>query len=128
MAGVGAAVASGKIHLSPELGRLQSDLWRNIAVIDGLLGPVLGNHQVESPIRFVRVGAERDAICLAQHLRRQGMAVTTALFPVVAKGEAILRLAISASHSQLQLESLANAVRSGFDELGIRQGGWGNEQ
>ncbi|AXI58940.1 aminotransferase [Pseudomonas kribbensis] len=128
MAGVGAAVVSGNIHLSPELGQLQAALWRNIAVIDGLLGPVLGNHQVESPIRFVRVGAERDAICLAQHLRRRGMAVTTALFPVVAKGEAILRLAVSASHSQRQLESLASAVRSGFDELGIRQGGWANEQ
>jgi 7-keto-8-aminopelargonate synthetase-like enzyme len=107
---------------------LQAALWRNIATVDRLLGPVLGNHHVASPIRFIRVGAERDAISLAQHLRRQGMAVTTAVFPVVAKGEAILRLAISASHSQLQLESLANAVRSGFDELGIRQGGRGNEQ
>lgn len=128
LGGVGAAVASGKIHLSPELDQLQVALWRNIATIDRLLGPVLGNHHVASPIRFVRVGAERDAINLAQYLRRHGMAVTTALFPVVAKGEAILRLAISATHSQRQLESLANAVRSGFDELGIRQGGRGHEQ
>lgn len=128
MGGVGAAVASGKIHLSPELGQLQAGLWRNVAVIDGLLGPVLGNHQVASPIRFVRVGAESDAINLALHLRRQAIAVTTALFPVVAKGEAILRLAISASHDQAQLEHLASAVGSGFDALGIRQGGRGNEQ
>ncbi|MFW9082164.1 aminotransferase class I/II-fold pyridoxal phosphate-dependent enzyme [Pseudomonas sp. P2757] len=128
MGGVGAAVASGKIHLSPELGQLQANLWRNVAVIDGLLGPVLGNHQVASPIRFVRVGAESDAINLALHLRRQTIAVTTAVFPVVAKGEAILRLAISASHSQAQLEHLASAVGSGFDALGIRQGGRGDEQ
>ncbi|POA49840.1 aminotransferase [Pseudomonas sp. MPR-ANC1] len=127
MGGVGAAVASGDIHLSPELGLLQAALWRNVAVIDALLGPVLGNHEVASPIRFVRVGAERDAINLALHLRRQGIAVTTALFPVVAKGEAILRLAISAIHSQTQLECLANAITDGFDELGIRQGGRGDE-
>ncbi|MFJ2537151.1 MULTISPECIES: aminotransferase class I/II-fold pyridoxal phosphate-dependent enzyme [unclassified Pseudomonas] len=128
MGGVGAAVASGKIHLSPELGQLQAALWRNVARIDTLLGSVLGNHEIASPIRFVRVGAERDAISLALHLRRQGIAVTTALFPVVAKGEAILRLAISANHSEGQLECLANAVRSGFDELGIRQGGRDDER
>ncbi|WP_339465397.1 aminotransferase class I/II-fold pyridoxal phosphate-dependent enzyme [Pseudomonas sp. EA_65y_Pfl2_P74] len=128
MGGVGAAVASGKIHLSPELGQLQAALWRNVARIDTLLGSVLGNHEIASPIRFVRVGAERDAISLALHLRRQGIAVTTALFPVVAKGEAILRLAISANHSEGQLECLADAVRSGFDELGIRQGGRDDER
>ncbi|MBC8995646.1 aminotransferase class I/II-fold pyridoxal phosphate-dependent enzyme [Pseudomonas sp. N40(2020)] len=126
MGGVGATVASGKIHLSPELGELQAALWRNVALIDDLLGPVLGNHEVASPIRFVRVGAERDAISLALYLRRQAIAVTTALFPVVAKGEAILRLAISANHSQAQLACLANAVNGGFDELGIRQRGSGD--
>ena len=122
MGGVGAAVASAKIHLSAGLGELQASLWKNVEAIDGLLGPVLGNHQIASPIRFVRVGAERDAINLALHLRRQAIAVTTALFPVVAKGEAILRLAISANHSQAQLEHLAGAVSDGFAELGIRQG------
>ena len=127
MGGVGAAVVSGKIHLSPEIGELQAALWRNTALIDGLLGPVLGNHDVASPIRFVRVGAERDAISLALYLRRQTIAVTTALFPVVAKGEAMLRLAISANHSQAQLQNLANAVTGGFAELGIRQRGAGDE-
>lgn len=128
MGGVGAAVASGAIHLSPELGQLQAALWRNLALIDGLLGPVLGNHEVASPIRFVRVGGERDAIRLALHLRREAFAVTTALFPVVAKGEAILRLAISANHGQDQLQRLASAISGGFDELGIRQGGHGDER
>ncbi|MFI8397819.1 aminotransferase class I/II-fold pyridoxal phosphate-dependent enzyme [Pseudomonas sp. NPDC078863] len=121
MGGVGAAVASAKIHLSAQLGQLQEALWRNVEVIDSLLGPVLGNHQIASPIRFVRVGAERDAISLALHLRRHAIAVTTALFPVVAKGQAILRLAISANHSEVQLEHLASAVNEGFAELGIRQ-------
>ena len=107
---------------------MQAALWRNVALIDNLLGPVLGNHEVASPIRFVRVGAERDAISLALHLRRKTIAVTTAMFPVVAKGEAILRLAVSANHNQAQLESLANAVRGGFDELGIRQGGRDDER
>lgn len=122
MGGVGAAVASANIHLSPQLGPLQAALWRNVALIDDLLGARLGNHRIASPIRFVRVGAERDAVSLALHLRRQAIAVTTALFPVVAKGEAMLRLAISANHSQVQLEHLATAVSTGFDELCIRQG------
>ncbi|MBC3206144.1 aminotransferase class I/II-fold pyridoxal phosphate-dependent enzyme [Pseudomonas sp. SWRI111] len=122
MGGVGAAVASANIHLSPQLGPLQAALWRNVALIDDLLGARLGNHRIASPIRFVRVGAERDAVSLALHLRRQAIAVTTALFPVVAKGEAMLRLAISANHSQAQLEHLATAVSTGFDELCIRQG------
>lgn len=109
--GVAAGVASARIHLSPEIAELQRKLWSNVALLDKLLGPELGNHGLSSPIRFVKVGDEKRAIDVAMRVRKHGFALTTAMFPTVKKGEAILRIALSAAHRPEELEALSEAVR-----------------
>lgn len=116
LGGVAAGVASARIHLSSEIEELQQRLWKNVASIDSLLGPELGNHHIASPIRFIRVGDEQQAIRLALALRKDRFAVTTAMFPAVPRGQAILRLALSAAHRPEELVGLAGAVRRAREE------------
>lgn len=117
LGGVAAGVASAEIHLSAEIGELQQRLWHNVDILDTRLGPTLGNYHTASPIRFIRVGDEHLAIELALALRHAGFAVTTAMFPAVPKGQAILRLAVSAAHRTEELLGLVTALRLGWQAL-----------
>lgn len=119
--GVAACVASARIHLSGEIRALQEKLWSNVALFDELLGPAVGNQGVSSPVRFIRIGDEVKAIETAARLRARGLVVTTAMFPTVKKGEAILRVALSAGHRPEDIEALCLAVvqcADGWDEQG----------
>lgn len=109
--GTAAGVASARIHLSDEIKSLQHKLWSNVALFDELLGPGIGNHGLTSPIRFIRVGQELKAMELAARLKEQSFVLTTALFPTVKRGKAILRVALSAAHREEELTALCGALQ-----------------
>ena len=64
-----------------------------------------------TPIVPVRVGEERAAHELAAQLHRRGVLVTPVVFPAVPRGEARLRLCVSAAHSEQDIQEALEAFR-----------------
>ena len=51
-----------------------------------------------SPIRGIKIMDEFQDIAITRQLRERGIAVTAAMYPTVAKGESIIRIALCANH------------------------------
>jgi len=116
LASVAAIIESSKIHLSPEIYDLQRTLNRNIQHFDSLELPidVINQHQA-IPIRGLLIRNEQLAIELGRFLFDHGFALTCATFPTVERGQAMLRLALSALHTEQQIESLVGLTLEFLD-------------
>lgn len=97
---IDAALASAQIHLSEEIVELQKRLWENVDFFDRLFGIASLNYGLKSPLRGIFIGDELRNVRIAQKLQYDGFAVTAAMYPTVARGKAILRVALSAIHSE----------------------------
>lgn len=109
---IDAAIASSYIHLSDEIYILQNKLKSNLELLDSLLSDKLINAFSPSPIRGISIGDEILAIKKAKYMQNEGVAVTTAMYPTVAQGDAMLRIAVSAQHTTQQIKLLADIVQS----------------
>jgi 8-amino-7-oxononanoate synthase len=74
----------------------------------GQLGLVLCDS--ETPIQPLLVGAADEALRLSQALRQQGILITAIRPPTVAEGASRLRITLSASHSEHQVDRLLDAL------------------
>lgn len=108
---VNAAIASANIHLTDEIYLLQQQLWNNVEYFDSLLKEEVINFNTPSPIRGIFIGDEFQAIKIAKELKSRGFLLTTAMYPTVAKGNSILRVAISVLHTKEDIESLCHNVK-----------------
>jgi len=64
----------------------------------------------ETAIFPVAVGDERRAVAVSEELERRGFLVPAIRYPTVARGEARLRVAISARHTPEQMSALAECL------------------
>jgi 8-amino-7-oxononanoate synthase len=103
---VGAALEAIKLHYDGTVARLQQQLWSKVRYFRGGQDRVL-----ESPIVMVPVGEAERAIDLGIALKQRGLFVSVVFFPTVARGAAQLRVAVTAGHSEQQLDQLAEALR-----------------
>lgn len=104
---IGGALATIELHQSPVLGQLQSELKRKVALFDELVGRELPF----SPIRMVEVGDENRAIELGDLLKQKGHFVSVTFFPIVARGNAMLRACIGVGHSDDEIRSLVATLK-----------------
>lgn len=109
---VESSIVAADIHLSDEINALQKKLWSNVSLFDGYMGKLLENHEEISPIRRIMIGDEMKAIHCASELKNRGYLVSPAMFPTVRKGEAILRVVISALHTEQQIADFSKEVRN----------------
>lgn len=109
---VGAAVASAHLHLDGTVRKLQDQLHENTALLDDQLTCPTINAGSASPIRGVMIGDEFAAIRAAKTLHEHNYAVTTAMYPTVKMGQAIIRLAISATHSGDDIRGIAEVLNT----------------
>ena len=107
---IGAAVASAHLHLDGTVQALQDRLHENTALLDDLLASPSINTGTASPIRGVMIGDEFAAINASKTLHEHGYAVTAAMYPTVKMGQAILRLAVSASHSDKDIRGITEVL------------------
>lgn len=112
---IGSAVASAGLHLDGTVSELQSCLRENTALLDELLRGRAINSGSPSPIRGVLVGDEFAAIAAAKSMHDMGYAVTAAMYPTVELGQALVRAAVSASHTAADIRGLAAAANSLVD-------------
>ncbi len=105
---LGAAVASAKVHLSPELPRLQKELANRLSLVLSLaqaLDVPLGAHSV-NPVFFLRAGSSANCFQLVQSLRERGACVCAAMFPIVPRGHAGIRFTITLHNSEDDIRTM----------------------
>jgi 7-keto-8-aminopelargonate synthetase-like enzyme len=109
---LGAAIASARIHLSPEIHQRQRTLMDRILRFNALAearGLPLGS-PAATPIRFVRTGENDVTFRLAADLMRDGFYVNTAVFPAVSKGQGGLRIALTTHQTIDDVHGLIDAI------------------
>lgn len=106
-----AASAAIQIVQSEEGVQLATQLWRLVERLttrlreDGWnLGPT------RSPIIPIILGDESTAVSTANSLRERGIFIPAIRYPSVARGQARLRLTLSASHTDQDLDHLIDAL------------------
>lgn len=110
-AAAAAAWAALQLVRSEEGSRRRAQLW---AVVErarrmlARLGWPLTSPP--SPILPLRVGAENRAVALAEQLLGRGLFIPAIRYPTVARGQARLRLSLSAAHTAADLEQLEAAL------------------
>ncbi|WID98788.1 aminotransferase class I/II-fold pyridoxal phosphate-dependent enzyme [Bosea vestrisii] len=94
-------------------------LWRNVAHLrEALRFYALACHDSDSAITAVKVGGEERARAMTTRLIRAGVFAPAISFPIVAQGEARLRLQVSAAHETAELDEAAAALATAFAETG----------
>lgn len=110
-----AAAARAALHLvqSEEGQQRRARLWAGVDRVRQTLAK-LGWPLAEpaSPILPLRVGAEAQAVALAEQLLEQGIFVPAIRYPTVPRGQARLRLSVSAAHAPAHLDQLEAALRA----------------
>ncbi|TPG66867.1 aminotransferase class I/II-fold pyridoxal phosphate-dependent enzyme [Pseudomonas arsenicoxydans] len=107
-----ANVASAQIHLSEEIDVLQRRLWKNVSLLDAVTDNQLLNAGIQSPVRGAFFETEEAGLQAARALRDQGMLLFPVFYPIIAKGKAMLRFAVSADHSEQDIRLLGTALQA----------------
>jgi 7-keto-8-aminopelargonate synthetase-like enzyme len=111
---LGAAVASAKIHLTPEFTELQRTLHARIRRMRELAkthGIALTTSD-PTPIVFVPCGEENAMFSLFHAVCRNGFYIAPAVFPAVPRGRAGLRLTVSLHNTPEDTERLIEVLAS----------------
>ena len=105
-----ANVAAAQIHLSEEVDVLQQRLWANVRLFDAVTGNRLLNAGIQSPVRGAFFETEEAGLQAAKILRANGVLLFPVFYPIIAKGKAMLRFAVSADHSENDIRQLGTAL------------------
>ena len=102
-------VQSGEGEVRRALLWQQVDAAKNAVINSGRVLP-----PVQSPILPLLIGDETDAVNAAAALREQGVFIPAIRYPTVAKGEARLRLTVTAAHTGADIAELQRALTTAF--------------
>jgi len=108
-----AAAATAGIHLieSDEGQMRRNQLWARVdQVKNGLIAAGFVLPPVRSAIIPLMIGEETRAVEAAAALREQGVFVPAIRYPTVARGQARLRLTVSAAHAAADVSQLVTAL------------------
>lgn len=106
---IGASLASAALHRTEELGRLQGQLRRNLAQFDAAFPSELAGNGLA--IRTIVVGEEAKAVALSRRLYERGYYCSAVFFPIVARGEALVRIMVRADIEAAALTTFCDTVR-----------------
>lgn len=107
-----ANVASAQIHLSSDITALQRALWTNVRRFDKQVEQQMLNASLQAPIRGALFATERQGSEAARALLQAGFVVFPVFYPIVETGKAMLRCAISALHTDKQIDALARQINA----------------
>ena len=109
---VSAAARAGiRLIQSDEGKQLRDQLWRRVAELKtGLSGLSWATPEAPSAILPLQVGAEAGAVGLMEKLRGDGFFIPAIRHPTVPRNQARLRVTVSASHTNADVQALLNAL------------------
>ncbi len=122
---LGAAIASAKIHLSPEIETLQQELQDRISLANRLAReldlPLVTDAPI--PIRYIGVGIRGAAHHMTAGLLERGIWMNPAFFPAVGSRRAGVRFAITRHLTEedirLSMEACAEQLPASLEYAGI---------
>jgi 7-keto-8-aminopelargonate synthetase-like enzyme len=109
---IGAALVSADYHANGQVKEMQAILRKKVALFREAMG--LPSQNYFSPIQMIDLPDILTCKTLALELLEKGFFVATVFFPVVAKGKAQFRIAITIRHTEEQLIALASAIKAGL--------------
>ena len=110
-AAAAAATAAIRLVQSAEGEIRRARLWQNVdQTKNALINSSWPLPPVQSPIIPLMVGDESRAVALAAALRDQNLFIPAIRYPTVARGEARLRLTVTAAHSAEDIATLGNVL------------------
>ncbi|HYG61564.1 MAG TPA: hypothetical protein VEL74_03205, partial [Thermoanaerobaculia bacterium] len=112
-AGMGAGLASVRIHESPELPRLQGKLRENLALFDSLIGTEQSGDDFS--IRMVVIGSEAAAADASGKIFERGFYTSPVFFPIVERGKAGLRVMLRADNRPEDIRTFCELVRDAVE-------------
>ena len=125
-ASVGAAIASAKIHLSPEIEEMQMQLQEKIRYFNDLLTeyglPIVEKNN--SPVFFLATGIPETGYQLTSRLLQEGFYVNMGLFPAVPSKNTGLRITLSRHNEKGEIKELALALNELYPRV---MGATGND-
>ena len=112
---IGAGIASAKLHLSEELEPRQRVLSQRIERFNELAldAGLRLRDRSESPVRFLEIGAEEQALERASLLSDAGFFTNVSVFPAVPRRRAGIRVMLTTHHSEDDIFDLVQALCSG---------------
>lgn len=116
---VAAAIASAKIHLSPEITVLQQRLRERINLFQEILvdGGVPLMSTGDTPVFYIPTGMPDTAYVLMRKLGMAGFFVNPALFPAVPINNAGLRITVSTHNSLQEISYLGKLIGKHYDKV-----------
>lgn len=111
-AAAAAATAGLRLVQSEEGEVRRARLWQQVDAVKNAVinsGHALG--PVQSPILPLMIGDESEAVSKATALRERGVFIPAIRYPTVARGEARLRLTVTAAHTREDVAELQQALR-----------------
>jgi 7-keto-8-aminopelargonate synthetase-like enzyme len=121
---LGAAVASARLHLAPEFADLQRaflsriDLALRAARTYGVTLP----NETRTPVFFFRCRWTDKTFALVNALRRRGICVCAAMFPIVPRNQAGIRFTVTMHNQPEDIEYLMRSLVEESRKLGIQSG------
>ena len=110
-AAAAAATAAIRLVQSAEGEIRRARLWQNVdQTKNALINSSWPLPPVQSPIIPLMVGDESRAVALAAALRDQNLFIPAIRYPTVARGEARLRLTVTAAHAAEDIATLGNVL------------------
>jgi 8-amino-7-oxononanoate synthase len=109
-AATAAARAAIEVVRSQEGEELRTRLWARVDQLkNGLIGGSWKLPVVQSPIIPLMIGDEQRAMETAAQLRTNGILIPAVRYPTVARGQARLRLTVSAAHTPEDIQEFLHA-------------------
>jgi 7-keto-8-aminopelargonate synthetase-like enzyme len=121
---LGAAIASAKLHLSPEMPVLQAELAGLVGHTNQRLQEV-GLPQIEvcdSPVFFVPLGLPRVCANLCERMLREGMHVHMGTFPATPMRAGGVRFCINRNVTKTDIDQLVERLRHHYPEVLAEEG------
>jgi 7-keto-8-aminopelargonate synthetase-like enzyme len=116
---LGAGIASARLHLSDELSQRQSLLRKRIELFNELsvdCGLRIRDTS-ESPVRFVEVGTEEQALDRGSALFDAGFFTNLSVFPAVPRRRAGIRVMLTTHHTEEDVVRLVQAFGRGAHRI-----------
>jgi 8-amino-7-oxononanoate synthase len=117
-----AAATAGLRFVQSDAGETRRrQLWDNVAKVAARRSqakkgtPLAGRRGKPGAIIPIMIGDEKKAVAISQRLREQGIFIPAIRYPTVGRGEARLRLTLTAGHTAADLDQMLAALDSALN-------------
>jgi len=116
---LGAAIASARIHLSPEIVQLQQELKERVTLCNRLLEEYHLPSAVlsQSPIFYIKLGLPHVAAHMVERLMNEGFYTNYAVYPAVSRRKSGVRFTVTRHLTAEDIRGLVEAIARNLPQV-----------